>query len=48
MTVNEIALHSSVKTIQKYLKLDTDKVEDKVIVQGRLIIGLQCNKNKKR
>ena len=35
MTVNEIALllHSSVKTIQKYLKLDTDKVEDKVIAR---------------
>jgi len=35
MTVNEIALllHSSVKTIQKYLKLDTDKIEDKVIAR---------------
>ena len=35
MAVNEIALllHSSVKTIQKYLKLDTDKVEDKVIAR---------------
>lgn len=49
MTVNEIALllHSSVKTIQKYLKLDTDKIEDKVIAR-RLITGLQYNKNKKR
>lgn len=31
MTVNEIALllHSSVKTIQKYLKLDIDKVSSR-------------------
>ena len=35
MTINEIALllHSSVKTIQKYLKLDADKIEDKVTVR---------------
>lgn len=35
MTVNEIALllHSSVKTVQKYLKLDTDKIKDKVIAR---------------
>lgn len=35
MTVNGMALllNSSAKTIQKYLKLDTDKVEDKVIAR---------------
>lgn len=37
MTVNEIALllHSSVKTVQKYLMLDPDEIENRTIVKEK-------------
>lgn len=47
--VNEIALllNSSAKTIQKYLKLDTDKVEDKVIArEANHRFAMQQNKKR--